>query len=254
MKDIQKQKDLRNIPLKNVGVRNLKWPIIVKNKDNGYQHTVAELSLSVDLPHDIRGTHMSRFVQCLENLETINYKNLENILDKLKERLEAKVSTLNMEFTYFINKKSPVSNISSLSNVECFLKAMKDKEFELILKVATPVQTLCPCSREISDRGAHNQRAIVTIEVNASKIIWIDDLVKIAEESASVPVYSVLKRVDEKWVTEKAYDTPRFVEDVAREAALKLEANAMVKSYRVLVESIESIHNHNAFAIVEKGW
>ncbi|GAA0739295.1 GTP cyclohydrolase FolE2 [Clostridium oceanicum] len=254
MKDVQKEKDLRNIPLKNVGIEDLKWPIVVSDKKNGNQHTIADISVSVDLPHHTRGTHMSRFVECLQGLDVINYKNLEIILDELKEKLEAETSNLNMKFTYFINKKAPVSEIEAPISMECSIKAKKSENLDLKLKVKVPVHTLCPCSKEISENGAHNQRAIITMEVDANKKIWIEDLVYIAEKSSSVPIYSLLKRVDEKWVTEKAYENPRFVEDVAREVAVRLEKNDMINWYKVQVKSIESIHNHNAFATVEKGW
>lgn len=253
MKDVQMEADYRNIPIKNVGINNLKWPITVLDKVKGKQHSVANISVSCDLPRDIRGTHMSRFVECLQNLDMVSPKNIEKILDELRERLGARTSSIEMDFIYFIEKTAPVSNIKSPTDIKCSFKAEKSSEFNLILKVLVPVHTLCPCSKEISKYSAHNQRAVVSIEVQADHLVWFEELVKVAEESASVPIYSLLKRPDEKWVTENAYDNPRFVEDVAREAAAKLENNDLIKWYRVTVESIESIHNHNAFASVEKG-
>ena len=252
MKDVQNESDLRNIPLKNVGIKNLKWPVIVKDKENGIQHTIANFTVSVNLKKDIRGTHMSRFIEAVGKLKNISPKEIENMLDNLKERLEAKVASCNIEFDYFINKPSPVTGIVAPYDVKCCYCAEKSDKFKFTVEVEVPVITLCPCSKEISDFGAHNQRAIVHIKVEMKKFIWIEDIVKVAEDSASSPVYSLLKRKDEKWVTETAYMNPRFVEDVAREVALRLNANENILWYNVYVESIESIHNHNAFAYTEK--
>lgn len=254
MKDIQKETDSRNIPIKNVGINNLKWPIVVMDKTKGKQNTVADISVSVDLPHDIRGTHMSRFVECLQNLKVVNPKNIEKILDNLKEKLEAETASMKIDFLYFVEKTAPVSKIKAVTDVKCSFEASKSNKFKLLLKVCVPVHTLCPCSKEISEQGAHNQRAIVTMKIESNKLVWIEELINYAEESASVPIYSLLKRADEKYVTEEAYSNPRFVEDVAREAAVKLESNEAIDWYKITVESIESIHNHNAFACVEKGW
>lgn len=255
MKDVQKERDLRNIPLKNVGVKNLKWPVILMEKAGGNQQTVAKIAMSVDLPHDIRGTHMSRFVEAINDMKSINPKDLEIMLKNLRERLEAKVAHCTIEFDYFIKKPAPVSGIVSPFDVSCCYEAERgdDNEFNFVMGVKVPVNTLCPCSKEISEFGAHNQRAIVDIKVVAKKLIWIEDIVKIAEESASSPIYSLLKRSDEKFVTEQSYLNPRFVEDVTREAAVRLEENPNISWYSVMVDSIESIHNHDAFAYTEKG-
>jgi GTP cyclohydrolase I len=253
MKDVQSERDYRNIPLKNVGIKNLKWPITVKDKEDGIQHTVASFSLSVDLPSDIRGTHMSRFVETVGELKSLAPRDIEEMLASLKEKLGARVSYCKAEFDYFIKKPSPVTGIVSPSDVKCCYDAEMGDDFKFFVEVSIPVSTLCPCSKEISEFGAHNQRAVVHIKINMSKLIWIEDIVKIAEESSSTPVFSLLKRKDEKWVTERAYLNPRFVEDVAREAAVMLEELEGVEWYSVYVESIESIHNHNAFAYTEKG-
>ncbi len=255
MKDVQREKDSRNIPLKNVGIRNLKWPVKLMEKDGGNQQTVATISMSVDLPHDIRGTHMSRFLEAVNEMKSINPRDLDIMLTELRSRLDASVANCRILFDYFIKKPAPVTGIISPYNVSCCFEGEKgsDGKFKFLMEVRVPVSTLCPCSKEISDFGAHNQRAIVNIKVNMAKLIWIEDIVKIAEESASSPIYSLLKRADEKWVTEQAYLKPRFVEDVARDAAVLLEENPNIKWYSVLVDSIESIHNHDAFAYTEKG-
>lgn len=253
MKDVQSEKDFRNVPLKKVGINSLKWPIVVKEKNGGTQHTIADMSLSVDLPSDVRGTHMSRFVELVHELQEITPKEIERALDRLKEKLHAKTAHIKIDFDYFIKKSSPVSGIISPNDIKCSFDAEKGEDFKFIMEVSVPVVTLCPCSKEISEFGAHNQRATVDIKIYTKKLIWIEDLVAVAEESASCPVFSLLKRKDEKYVTERAYLNPRFVEDVVREVALRLDKNKDILWYRVYVESMESIHNHNAFACTEKG-
>jgi GTP cyclohydrolase I len=252
MKDVQSQIDQRNIPLKKVGISELNWPIKVMDKNNGIQHTVGSFSMSVDLPGTSRGTHMSRFVEVINGIDSISPKNLEKMMVELENKLEARAAFLTMKFHYFINKPSPVTGISSPFDVVCSFEAEKQGEFKYYLTVEVPVSTLCPCSKEISEYGAHNQRATVKLTVSMTKLVWIEELVKIAEDSASAPIYSLLKRSDEKFVTEQAYLNPRFVEDVVREAATRLEMHKDISWYSVYVESIESIHNHNAFAYAEK--
>lgn len=253
MKDVQSEKDFRNVSLKKVGINGLKWPISVKEKNGGIQNTVSQMALSVDLPADIRGTHMSRFIELVNDLKEITPKEIEKALDKLKEKLGAKTAHLKIDFDYFIKKPSPVTGIVSPYDVKCSFDAEKGEDFRFIMEVSVPVSTLCPCSKEISEFGAHNQRATVNISIYSKKLVWIEDLVKIAEDSASSPVFSLLKRKDEKFVTERAYLNPRFVEDVVREAAIRLDDIKEILWYRVYVESMESIHNHNAFACTEKG-
>lgn len=253
LKDVQGEQDLRNVPLKHVGIKNLHWPIIMKDKTKGVQHTVAEITMAVDLPHDLRGTHMSRFVECLQNLGEVSPAALEKILDTLKDRLSAKKAMLEMEFTYFITKTAPVSQQEALLDLNCRYRAEKSHNFELYVCVEVPIHTLCPCSKEISLYGAHNQRAVAKLEICTKELVWIEELVTMAESGASSPIYPLLKRPDEKFVTEQAYNNPRFVEDAVREIALSLENDTRIKWYKVTVESIESIHNHSAFACVEKG-
>lgn len=254
MKDVQNEKDLRCVPLKHVGIKDLRWPIKLRDKKKGTQHTVARVMAAVDLPHDMRGTHMSRFVECLSTLGPVGLQEMENILDTLKTSLQAEKAFLQMEFTYFFEKKAPVTGFPAPMDIDCVFKAEKGDVFKLNICVVIPIQTLCPCSKEISDFGAHNQRAYAKIEIEATEMVWLEDLASIADTGASAPVYGLLKRFDEKFVTEKAYNTPRFVEDAVREIALCLENDRRVTWYRAEVESIESIHNHNAFAVVEKGW
>ncbi|MBP1745214.1 MAG: cyclohydrolase FolE2 [Firmicutes bacterium] len=251
LKDVQSEKDIRKVALKKVGIKDLKWPVSVMDKIQGVQNTVATLELSVKLPSDMRGTHMSRFVEMANDMKSLNPKNIELLLIQLKERLQADVAHCKIKFDYFVKKPSPVTGIMSPSNVVCTFETELSDKYNFLMTVNVPVSTLCPCSKEISEFGAHNQRATVSIAIKMDKLIWIEDIVEVAEESASSPVYSLLKREDEKLVTEQAYSNPRFVEDVVREASLKLDKLKGIVWYSVHVESMESIHNHNAFAYTE---
>ena len=252
LKDVQSEKDLRRIPLKHVGIKDLRWPIELRDRERGTQHSVARVLLAVDLPHDMRGTHMSRFVECMRQLGPVGLGEIEGILDKLKEHLQAEKAFLQLEFPYFITKTAPVSGMTAPMDIDCVYKAEKGDSFKLKIKAVVPMQTLCPCSKEISDYGAHNQRAWAKIEIEANELVWLEELAELADVAASAPVYGLLKRPDEKYVTEHAYENPRFVEDAVREIALRLEADQRITWYRAEVESVESIHNHNAFAVVEK--
>ena len=254
LKDVQSEQDGRNIPLKHVGITDLRWPLVLRDRQKGEQHTVATVSLAVDLPRDLRGTHMSRFVQCLQKLHIVNLSALEEVLDGLKESLAADRAFMKLEFPYFIQKQAPVSSLPSVMDLNCVYTIEKDTRFSQRVEVQVPIQTLCPCSKEISSYGAHNQRAVASLEVETSEFVWIEELAELADAGASAPVYGLLKRPDEKFVTEQAYDNPRFVEDAVREIALRLEADPRIVWYRATVKSYESIHNHNAFACVEKGW
>lgn len=254
MKDVQSEQDLRNVPLKYVGIDDLRWPLQLRDKKRGVQNTVAKVRLAVDLPKDLRGTHMSRFVECLQEMEYLELGQEEKVLDLLKEHLQAERAMMRLEFPYFIQKSAPVSGKVAPMDMDCVFTAEKGETFSLKVRADIPVQTLCPCSKEISDRGAHNQRAIARIEILADEMVWLEELAEYADKAASSPVYSLLKRPDEKYVTEHAYDNPRFVEDVVRELALLLDNDKRIRAYRVKVRSIESIHNHNAFAVVEKDW
>ena len=254
MRDVQGDADYRNIPIKQVGVREMRWPVVLQDRMKGTQPSVAKVSMAVDLPHDIRGTHMSRFVEVLQTMDKLSPDSLERMLDTLKDRLEAKKAFMTFHFPYFIVKEAPVSARKSTLDVDCTYWAEKGETFSLRMAVSVPIHTLCPCSKEISAYGAHNQRATATVEVITKGFVWLEELVELAEAGGSTAIYPLLKRSDEKWVTEKAFENPRFVEDAAREIAIRLEQHTKISWYRVSVESIESIHNHNAFACVEKGW
>lgn len=252
MKDIQNQKDTRNIFINKVGVKDLKYPVVLEDRENGKQHTVANVNMFVELPRHYRGTHMSRFVEILNNYhrETI-IDNLENLLLEMKRKLDAKVAYIEFEFPYFITKKAPVSKKISQMSYQCKFDGSYGDEFIMEMVVKVPVQTLCPCSKEISDFGAHNQRAYVTINAVYSEFIWLEELIEVAERSGSAELYSLLKREDEKYVTEKAYQNPKFVEDVVRNISSELKGNPRIISYKVEADSMESIHNHNAYAMVK---
>jgi GTP cyclohydrolase IB len=255
MIDIQSQQDHRRVEINKVGVKNIEYPITVLDKRNKVQHTVGKINMYVNLPHHFKGTHMSRFIEILNQYRgTINIKAIATILQKMKEKLNAKSAYLEVEFPYFIAKRAPVSGAKSLMGYTCqFLASLVNGHKSLLVGVTVPVTTLCPCSKEISKRGAHNQRSLVTVWVKFRKFFWLEDLIRMVETSASAPVFSLLKRSDEKFLTEKAYDHPMFVEDVVRRIALQLNAHANITWFQVESENQESIHNHNAYACVEKG-
>ena len=251
LSDVQNEADKREVAIRKVGVRDLNYPVTVQDKANGSQNTVANINMFVDLPHHYRGTHMSRFVEVLErHTVALEPQSLEKILDDMNESFECETAHLEINFPYFIRKNAPVSGISSLLEYKCHLLAEKSDSLNLKLMVEVPVTNLCPCSREISKYGAHSQRGVIRIKVVSKRLIWVEELVQIAEDSASSPLYTLLKRVDEKHVTEAAYENPRFVEDSAREAAVRLKNDPRIASFQVEVENFESIHNHSAYACV----
>ena len=253
MTDVQGSADFRNMPIQKVGIRNISYPITVRDKSRETQQTVANVSLSVNLPHTNRGTHMSRFVEVLDRFkDEVSYQSLDLILMEIKKALNAEESHIELSFPFFLRKKAPVSGMESLMSYECVIEATCGHHTEIAARVAVPVHTLCPCSKEISDFSAHNQRGTVSITVGMTKFIWIEDLIQIAEVSASSPVYALLKREDEKHITEHAYENPRFVEDVVREAALQLQPLPGLRYYVVEAENFESIHNHSAYAVIAK--
>ncbi len=253
MEDVQNHKDYRNIDIDQVGVKGIRYPITVLDKDMGRQQTVAEINMYVNLPRYYKGTHMSRFVEILnEHSRCISLKNFSEILEEMKKRLNAESAHMEITFPYFINKAAPVTGSEGLMKYECTFKGSLNKGSDLIIMIRVPISTLCPCSKEISDFGAHNQRGEVHLQVRFKKFVWIEDLIKMVEQAASVDVYSVLKREDEKYVTEKAYLNPMFVEDVVREIAFKLNNDSNITWFSVESENFESIHNHNAYAYIEK--
>ncbi|MEM9400631.1 MAG: GTP cyclohydrolase FolE2 [Verrucomicrobiota bacterium] len=252
--DTQSTKDSRNIAIDKVGVKGLKHPIEIADKARQKQNTIATISLSVDLPHHFKGTHMSRFVEVLNaHGSLIHVQNIPDILKELQKKLDAKSAHLEMQFSYFIEKKAPVTGSVGLMDYICRFDAeIHDEDIIFKLGVLVPVATLCPCSKAISERGAHNQRGYVDLEIEFSKPVWIEDLITIVEESASCELYSLLKRPDEKYVTEKAYDNPVFVEDLVRNVALRCNEHPDILTYRIEAENMESIHNHAAYAVIQK--
>jgi GTP cyclohydrolase I len=255
MIDIQNQKDFRNIDIKKVGVKNIKYPIVVLDRALGTQPVNATINMYVNLPHHFKGTHMSRFVEVLNEFKgQISIKTFQTILEKIRQKLHAQSAHMEIEFPYFLEKSAPVSKAKSLMEYHCLFAGENDADQrDFLVGVIVPVTTVCPCSREISKFGAHNQRSIVTVKVRFKKFFWIEDMIKIVEESASGEVYSLLKRVDEKYVTEKSYENPKFVEDVVRTIAVKLNSDDNFIWYSIEAENFESIHNHSAYAYVEKG-
>jgi GTP cyclohydrolase I len=253
MTDVQNHQDDRNIDIDQVGVKGIRYPITVRDKDMGQQQTVAEINMYVNLPRYYKGTHMSRFVEILnEHSRRISLQNFSGILDEMKKRLNAESAHMEITFPYFINKPAPVTKIEGLMEYKCTFKGSLNNGTDLIVIINVPISTLCPCSKEISQFGAHNQRGEVRLQVRFKRFVWIEDLIRLVEESASSDVYSVLKREDEKYVTEHAYQNPMFVEDIVREIALKLNKDPNITWFAVEAENFESIHNHNAYACVEK--
>ena len=256
MIDIQNQPDFRNIPIDKVGIKGLKYPVKVLDKSTGLQSTVAQINMYVDLPHHCKGTHMSRFVEILNLVRTkVSLESLTNILEDMKKILGAKSSHIEISFPYFIEKKSPETRSRGLMDYNCSIIGSSNgkKNTDLVLTVAVPVTSVCPCSKEISEYGAHNQRGEVLVSARFKKFIWIEDIVQLVEASASCDIFSVLKREDEKHVTEKAYNNPKFVEDITRDVAKELMEDKNITWFSVSAENFESIHNHSAYAYIESG-
>ena len=253
--DKQSERDHRELRIDKVGVRGMKFPIQVMDKAHSQQNTVATIGMFVDLPKEFKGTHMSRFIEVLNaHGGVMHVQNIPDILFAMQEKFDAKTSHLEMEFPYFMTKQAPVSGKAGVMDyVARFDAAACEREIDFVLTVKANVTTLCPCSKAISTRGAHNQRGEVTVQVRFKKAIWIEDLIEVIESSASSELYALLKREDEKAVTERAYDNPVFVEDLVRNVALRLNAHPDVTWYKVEAENQESIHNHNAYACIEKG-
>jgi GTP cyclohydrolase I len=253
MPDLQQSRDDRNIPIDKVGVKNIRYPIVVLDKSRDKQHTVARINMYVDLPHHFKGTHMSRFIEILnQHHGEISIDRIDTILQEMKDRLEASSAHLELEFPYFIEKRAPVSGARSLMEYQCHMTGSLGAGTDFILGVTVPVTSLCPCSRDISERGAHNQRSAVSVQIRYRHHIWLEDLIEWIESCGSAPVYSLLKREDEKAVTEQAYDNPMFVEDIVRAVTVKLQSVEDIEWFRVECENFESIHNHSAYALVEQ--
>ena len=252
LEDVQNHADHRHVPIEQVGVSDLRYPITVLDRAAESQHTVATITLSVGLPQDTKGTHMSRFIQVLERHRgEITVRILPDVLRDLKMTLQAESARIEVRFPYFLERRAPVSGARALVDYQCaFVGEMNGGDMDFVLGVDVPVTSLCPCSKAISDYGAHNQRGFVRIETRSTEIIWIEELIEVAEASASTPVYALLKREDERHLTMQAYDNPVFVEDMVRNVAVRLRDDTRVTWFRVRAENHESIHNHNAFAQV----
>jgi GTP cyclohydrolase IB len=254
MEDVQGRADTRRIPINRVGVKDVSHPVRVKDRATGEQHTIASFNMYVSLPHDFKGTHMSRFIEVLHLHEReISVDSFRAMLGEMTERLEADAGHIEMSFPFFVMKRAPASGVESLMDYRATLIGeRRDGRTELWIRVAVPVTSLCPCSKEISAYGAHNQRSHVTIAVKARSHIWIEEIIEIAESEASCELYGILKRSDEKRVTERAYDNPKFVEDIVRDVAVRLNRDERVAAYVVEAENFESIHNHSAYARIER--
>jgi len=252
--DVQSSADTRHLAINKVGIKGIRHPVKVKDKSVGVQHTVATFNMYVHLPHNFKGTHMSRFVEILnEHEREISVESFVTILREMVERLEAKSGHIEMNFPYFVNKTAPVSGVQSLLDYDVtFIGEIANGMDHVTMKVVVPVTSLCPCSKKISDRGAHNQRSHVTITLRTNDFIWVEDVIRIVEEQASCELYGLLKRPDEKFVTERAYDNPKFVEDMVRDVAAALNDDERVDAYVVESENFESIHNHSAYALIER--
>ena len=253
--DKQSERDHRELRIDQVGVRGLRFPIQVLDKANSLQDTIATIGMYVDLPKEFKGTHMSRFLEVLNaHGRIVHVQNLPDILYAMQSKLKSATARLEIEFPYFMTKRAPVSGLESLMDYTARFEATAcGPEIDFVLTVEVPVTTLCPCSKAISKYGAHNQRGHVRVRVRAEKELWIEEVIEMVESSASSPLYALLKRQDEKAVTEQAYENPVFVEDLVRNVALKLNAHPQVTWYKVEAENQESIHNHNAYACIEKG-
>ncbi len=258
LKDVQNLKDTRGVDIQKVGIKHLELPLIIQRKNESNQVVSAKAGVNVSLPRHYKGTHMSRFIEVLSEWKNKNLLgvDIKGCLHTIAKKLNAQSAELEFNFKYFIDKKSPVSKILSPMSYDCSFEGKltnfgkKDEDYKFTLGVKVPVTTLCPCSKEISSQGAHNQRAVISVKISYDEKshIWIEDLIEMIEKCGSCPIYPLLKRADEKYVTEKAYHNPKFVEDVLREAVLKLRENKIINSFEVECEAFESIHNHSAWA------
>jgi len=252
MIDVQRMRDNRNLDIKKVGVKGVTYPIIVLDRARETQSTVAAISMYVDLPHHFKGTHMSRFIEILNEYRgEMTVHKMPELLQAMRGRLEAETAHIEIEFPYFIEKEAPASQARSLMDYQCFFLGTLGAELDFILGVRVPLTSLCPCSKEISRYGAHNQRSLVTVQVRSRDFIWLEELIQLVESCGSSELYALLKREDEKHVTERAYENPVFVEDLVRNVALKLREDPRIAWFSVEAENFESIHNHSAYAFIE---
>lgn len=259
MIDVQNQQDHRQVAINKVGVRDIRFPITVLDRENREQQTVATISMSVDLAHAFKGTHMSRFIEALNaHAGVFTMHTLPALLDELRSKLHAETAHIELTFPYFVMRHAPVTQASALMDYECkFEGARSSNDHDFVVTVTVPVTSLCPCSKAISDYGAHNQRGNITISIRTHddngvpQLVWIEELITIAESAASAPVYPLVKRADERHITMQAYDRPAFVEDMVRDVAVQLQRDKRVKWFSITAVNDESIHNHSAFAHIE---
>ena len=253
VEDVQGRADTRRLPINRVGIKDIRHPVRVKDRSAGEQHTIATFNMYVSLPHNFKGTHMSRFVEILHTEREISVESFRAMLGTMTERLEADTGHIEMSFPFFVMKRAPVSGVESLMDYHASLIGeRRGGQTDMWVKVVVPVTSLCPCSKRISSYGAHNQRSHVTIKARLRHHMWIEELIEIAESEASCELYGILKRPDEKFVTERAYDNPKFVEDMVRDVAARLNADERIAAYVVESENFESIHNHSAYALIER--
>src|SRR5712672_250614 len=253
IEDVQGRADTRRLPINRVGIKDISHPVRVRDRSAGEQHTIANFNMYVSLPHNFKGTHMSRFVEILHTEREISVESFRAMLGTMTSRLEADTGHIEMSFPFFIMKRAPISGVESLMDYQAkLIGEHHEGKTKTWVQVEVPVTSLCPCSKRISDYGAHNQRSHVTIKVRTRGFVWIEELVDYAEKHASSELYGLLKRPDEKFVTERAYDNPKFVEDMVRDVAADLNRDKRIEWYRVESENFESIHNHSAYALIEK--
>ena len=253
IEDVQSYADTRQIPINRVGVKDINHPVRLKDRSGREQHSIANFNMYVSLPHDVKGTHMSRFVEILHQERELSVKSFPALLDAMIERLDADSGRIEMSFLYFVMKKAPVSGVESLMDYRASLIGeRRGTRTDMWIKVVVAATSLCPCSKKISDYGAHNQRSHLTLTAKIREHMWIEELIDIAEEEASCELFAILKRPDEKSVTERAYDNPKFVEDMVRDIAGRLNQDGRVLAYVVESENFESIHNHSAYALIER--
>ena len=254
IEDVQGRPDTRQLAIDKVGIKDIRHPVRVRDRSQGEQHTIASFNMYVNLPHNFKGTHMSRFVEILNLHEReISVESFQEMLGEMAEKLEAEAGHIEMTFPFFINKTAPVSGVQSLMDYEVsMIGEIHDGQPKMELKVVIPVTSLCPCSKKIAERGAHNQRSHVTVTATTDEFVWIEELVEMVEAQASSELYGLLKRPDEKHVTERAYDNPKFVEDMVRDVAARMNSDDRIIAYAVEAENFESIHNHSAYALIQR--
>lgn len=252
--DIQSMADTRQLAIDKVGIKSIRHPIKVRDKNGGVQHTIAVFNMYVGLPHHFKGTHMSRFVEILNAHEReISVESFPVMLRDMVEKLDAESGHIEVNFPYFINKAAPVSGVQSLLDYDVtFFGEIKKGKIQFSMKVVVPVTSLCPCSKEISEYGAHNQRSHITVSAHTNSFVWVEEIVECVEKQASSELFGLLKRPDEKYVTEHAYDNPKFVEDMVRDVAAVLNQDQRIDAYVVESENFESIHNHSAYALIQR--